>query len=100
MVGNGLLFLQARQKLFSWFVKCERIFGHETFEISVPTLPPGVVINDPRNLEFVYKHEGTFGKGEFVKRPLADLFGSNAPFIDRQESCGCRTRCSFTDALA
>ncbi|KAK8069060.1 cytochrome P450 [Apiospora phragmitis] len=58
LVGNGILFLQARQKLFSWFVKCERQFGYETFQISVPSLPPGVVINDPRNLEYVFKHEG------------------------------------------
>ncbi|KAJ4393633.1 hypothetical protein N0V93_002846 [Gnomoniopsis smithogilvyi] len=75
LVGNGLLFLQAREKLFSWFVKCERIFGHETFELYVPSLPPGVVINDPRNLAFVFKNEGLFAKGEFMKKPLWDLFG-------------------------
>lgn len=75
LVGNGILFLQARQKLFAWFTACERRFGRETFQISVPTLPPGVVINDPRNLEFVWKNEGTFTKGDFFKRLSWDLFG-------------------------
>lgn len=75
LVGNGLLFLQAREKLFSWFVKCERLFGLETFELYVPSLPPGVVINDPRNLDFVFKNEGIFAKGQFMKKPLWDLFG-------------------------
>ncbi|KAI1078872.1 cytochrome P450 [Whalleya microplaca] len=76
LVGNGILFLQARQKLFSWFVKCERQFGYETFQISVPTLPPGVVVNDPKNLEYVFKHESIFGKGDFFKRLSWDLFGN------------------------
>ncbi|KAI0022835.1 cytochrome P450 [Xylariomycetidae sp. FL0641] len=75
LVGNGVLFLQARQKLFSWFVKCERQFGYETFQITVPTLHPGVVINDPKNLEYVFKNEGIFAKGDFVKRRSWDLFG-------------------------
>ncbi|KAK6599010.1 cytochrome P450 [Botrytis cinerea] len=75
-VGNGILFLQARHKLFSWFVKCERKFGWETFEISVPSLPPGVVINDPKNLEYVLKNEGIFAKGDFFKRRSWDLFGN------------------------
>lgn len=75
-MGNGILFLQARQKLFSWFVKCERKFGYETFQISVPSLPPGVVINDPHNLDYVFKNEGVFGKGDFVKSRSWDLFGT------------------------
>jgi hypothetical protein len=70
--------LQARHKLFSWFVKCERLFGFETFEISVPSLPPGVVINDPKNLEFVLKNEGIFGKGAFFKLRSWDLFGESS----------------------
>jgi len=72
------VFIQARHKLFAWFVKCERIFGFETFQISVPTLPPGVVINDPKNLEFILKHEkneGNFAKGEFFHKRSFDLFG-------------------------
>ncbi|KAI0102277.1 cytochrome P450 [Nemania sp. FL0031] len=76
LVGNGLLFLQDRQKLFSWFVKCERQFGLETFQITVPTLHPGVVINDPKNLDYVFKNEGTFAKGDFVKQRSWDLFGN------------------------
>ena len=75
VAGNGILFLQARHKLFSWFVKCEQQFGFETFQISVPSLPPGVVINDPKNLEFVLKNEGIFSKGDFFKRRSWDLFG-------------------------
>jgi hypothetical protein len=78
LAGNGFLFLQARHKLFSWFVNCERQFGFETFQISVPTLPPGAVINDPKNLEYVLKNEGVFTKGDFFKRRSWDLFGSKA----------------------
>ncbi|KAI1758317.1 cytochrome P450 [Xylaria castorea] len=76
IVGNGLLFLQDRQKLFLWFVKCERQFGFETFQITVPTLHPGVVINDPKNLDYVFKNEGVFAKGDFVKQRSWDLFGN------------------------
>ncbi|KAI1410496.1 cytochrome P450 [Hypoxylon sp. FL1857] len=82
IVGNGILFLQPRQKLFSWFVKCERQFGPETFQISVPTLPPGVVINDPKNLEYVFKNEGIFSKGDFFKRLSWDLFGNGIINVD------------------
>ncbi|KAK3349109.1 cytochrome P450 [Lasiosphaeria hispida] len=76
LVGNGLIFLQDRWKLFAWFDKCQRQFGYETVAISVPTLPPGVIIHDPRNLEFVFKHEGIFTKGMFVKGRSWDLFGN------------------------
>ncbi|CZT45857.1 related to cytochrome P450 (CYP94A1) [Rhynchosporium secalis] len=62
--------------MLSWFAKCEQQFGFETFQISVPTLPPGVVINDPKNLEYVFKHEGIFTKGDFFKRRSWDLFGN------------------------
>ncbi|KAL1899821.1 hypothetical protein Sste5346_002687 [Sporothrix stenoceras] len=76
LLGNGILFLQARQKLFAWFVKCQQQFGYETFQVAVPTLPPGVVINDPKNLEYIFKNEGTLiSKGNFVKGMLWDLFG-------------------------
>ena len=54
---------------------CQRHFGLETFQIAVPTLPPGVVINDPKNLEFVFKNEASITKGEFFKRRSWDLFG-------------------------
>ncbi|KAI1422564.1 cytochrome P450 [Xylaria sp. FL1777] len=76
IAGNGLVFLRDRQKLFSWFVKCERQFGLETFQITVPTLHPGVVINNPDNLDYVFKNEGLFAKGDFVKQRSWDLFGN------------------------
>ncbi len=76
IAGNGLVFLQDRQKLFSWFVRCEKHFGLETFQITVPTLHPGVVINDPDNLDYVFKNEGVFAKGDFVKQRSWDLFGN------------------------
>ncbi|KAJ3557505.1 hypothetical protein NPX13_g9912 [Xylaria arbuscula] len=76
IAGNGLVFIQDRQKLFKWFVKCERHFGLETFQITVPTLHPGVVINDPSNLDYVFKNEGIFSKGDFVKQRSWVLFGN------------------------
>ncbi|KAK1759769.1 cytochrome P450 [Echria macrotheca] len=76
LVGNGIQFLQDRWKLFAWFDRCQRLFGYETVALSVPTLPPGVLIHDPRNLEFVFKHEGIFTKGMFVKGRTWDLFGN------------------------
>ncbi|KAI2627095.1 cytochrome P450 [Hypomontagnella submonticulosa] len=82
VAGNGILFLRPRQELFSWFVKCQRLFGHETFQITVPTLPPGVVINDPKNLEFVFKNEDIFSKGDFFKRLSWDLFGNGIINVD------------------
>ncbi|KAG7105368.1 Cytochrome 94A1 like protein [Verticillium longisporum] len=76
VVGNGLIFIQARQKLFRYFVTCERLHGYETLQIAVPSLPPGVIISDPKNLEYVFKHEGIFAKGSFVKERSWDLFGN------------------------
>ncbi|KAK0617035.1 cytochrome P450 [Immersiella caudata] len=76
LVGNGIQFLQDRWKLFAWFGKCQRIFGYETVALTVPTLPPGVLIHDPRTLDFVFKNEGIFTKGNFVKGRSWDLFGS------------------------
>ncbi|KAK4238471.1 cytochrome P450 86B1 [Achaetomium macrosporum] len=76
LVGNGLKFLQSRWKLLGWFDRCQRLFGYETVALSVPTLPPGVLIHSPRNLEFVFKNEGLFTKGKFVKRRSWDLFGN------------------------
>lgn len=75
LLGNAIKFLQPRHILFDWFVKCQRHFGHETFEISVPSLPPGVVINDPAILEFVLKNEARITKGDFFKVRSWDLFG-------------------------
>ena len=78
LAGNGLMFLQDRWKLFSWFDKCQRQFGYETVSLTVPTLPPGILIHDPQNLDFVFKNEGIFTKGRFVKERSWDLFGTYA----------------------
>ncbi|KAK3899746.1 cytochrome P450 [Staphylotrichum tortipilum] len=76
LVGNGIKFLQSRWDLLGWFDKCQRQFGYETVALTVPTLPPGVLIHSPQNLEYVFKNEGLFTKGEFVKRRSWDLFGN------------------------
>ncbi|KAH6894350.1 cytochrome P450 [Thelonectria olida] len=81
-VGNGLVFLQPRQRLFAWFAKCERLFSYETLHISVPSLPPGVIISDPRNLDFVFRNEGVFEKGNFFKDRSWDLFGHGIINVD------------------
>ena len=75
LAGNGLWFLQPRHKLLDWFVRCERLVGFSTYEISVPSLPPGIVINDPQNVEHVLKNHDIFIKGEFVRARSWDLFG-------------------------
>lgn len=79
-MGNGIRFLQERQKLFAWFSRCEQLFGYETLQISVPSLPPGVIISDPKNLDFVFKNESIFAKGEFFKSRSWDLFGTCSRF--------------------
>ncbi|KAK1463744.1 cytochrome P450 [Colletotrichum cuscutae] len=82
LAGNGIIFLRDRQKLFDWFTKCEQLYGYETLQISVPSLPPGVVISDPKNLEYVFKNEGIFAKGEFFKGRSRDLFGNGIINVD------------------
>ncbi|RKF64961.1 Cytochrome P450 86B1 [Erysiphe neolycopersici] len=76
LIGNGLVFLRSRQELFSWFVKCERLFGFETFAISVPSFPAIAAVNDPRNLEFILKNESVFAKGSFFTERTWDLMGN------------------------
>lgn len=76
LAGNGIWFLQPRHKLLDWFVRCERLVGFSTFEISVPSLPPGIVINDPANVEHVLKSNDIFIKGEFFRIRSWDLFGN------------------------
>ena len=61
--------------LCDWFVRQQQIFGDDTYEISVPSLPPGVVISSTANLEFVLKNEATITKGPFFKARSWDLFG-------------------------
>src|SRR5947209_19923098 len=75
VLGNAIKFLQPRHVLFNWVGHCQKLFGLETYEIFVPTLPPGVVIQDPVNLEFVLKNEKHITKGEFFRRRTWDLFG-------------------------
>lgn len=67
--------MRERQRLFAWFTKCERAADYDTLAISVPTLPPGVVVHDPRNLDFIFRNESLFSKGDFVKSRAWDLFG-------------------------
>lgn len=75
-MGNGILFLQPRQKLLAWFARCARAHGAETLRISVPSLPPGVIVACPANLDFVFRGEGvTFAKGDFFRERSLDLFG-------------------------
>ncbi|KAF5021451.1 hypothetical protein F66182_6515 [Fusarium sp. NRRL 66182] len=81
-VGNGIVFLQPRQRLFAWFHRCERLCGYETLHISVPTLPPGVIINDPQNLDFIFRNQGIFEKGDFFKQRSWDLFGHGIINVD------------------
>ncbi|KAM5350745.1 hypothetical protein ACJ41O_007250 [Fusarium nematophilum] len=82
LVGNGLVFLQHRQKLFTWFADCIHRYGHETLQITVPSLPPGVIISSPINLDYVFRNEEMFEKGEFFKGRLRDLFGSGILNVD------------------
>ncbi|KAK2013852.1 cytochrome P450 [Colletotrichum eremochloae] len=82
LAGNGINFLRDRQKLFDWFTKCEQLYGYETLQISVPSLPPGVIISDPRNLDYVFKNEGIFAKGEFFQGRSRDLFGNGIINVD------------------
>ncbi|KAL8986075.1 MAG: hypothetical protein Q9177_004267, partial [Variospora cf. flavescens] len=52
--------------------------GFSTFEISVPSLPPAIVISDPKNVEHVLKNEELFIKGTFFRSRSWDLFGASS----------------------
>ena len=56
--------------------------GFATFEISVPSLPPAIVISDPKNVEHVLKNNEVFVKGTFFRSRSWDLFGRYNAFID------------------
>lgn len=60
----------------------EERFKGETYQISVPSLPPGVVINSPQNMEFVFKNHTTFIKGDFLTKRTGDLFGHGIINVD------------------
>lgn len=79
LLGNAIQFIKPRHELLDWFVRCQRQHGLETLEIAVPTLPPGVIITAPVNLEFVLKNEHLVSKGHFVKSRSWDLFGILLP---------------------
>ncbi|KAL8638941.1 MAG: hypothetical protein Q9228_003954 [Teloschistes exilis] len=76
LAGNGLWFLQPRHKLLDWFVGANHQTGFTTFEITVPSLPPAIVISDPRNVEHVLKNNDVFIKGTFFRSRSWDLFGN------------------------
>ncbi len=79
ILGNAIRFLQPRHLLLDWFVQQQDQFGDETYEICVPSLPPGVVINSAENLEYVLKNESIITKGPFFKDRSWDLFGTIMP---------------------
>ena len=78
LAGNGIWFLQPRHKLLDWFVGANRQTGFSTFEISVPSLPPAIVISDPKNLEHVLNNNQIFIKGTFFRSRSWDLFGEQS----------------------
>ncbi|MCJ1478161.1 hypothetical protein MMC13_006837 [Lambiella insularis] len=74
--GNGLWFLQPRHKLLDWFAQVQPVVGFDTYEISIPSLPPAIVVSDPKNVEHVLKNNELFIKGEFFRSRSWDLFGN------------------------
>ncbi|KAI4162145.1 MAG: hypothetical protein LQ342_004161 [Letrouitia transgressa] len=74
LAGNGLWFLQHRQTLLDWFVGANHQTGYSNFEISVPSLPPTILISDPKNVEHVLKNNDIFIKGNFFRSRSWDLF--------------------------
>ncbi|UZP37245.1 hypothetical protein NXS19_005061 [Fusarium pseudograminearum] len=96
LVGNGIIFLQPRQKLFSWFHRCERLYGYETLHITVPSLPPGVIVNDPQNLDFIFRNEGVFEKANSSSSALG-ISSAMASSMSTASSGGCSARrdCGF-----
>ncbi|MCJ1352670.1 MAG: hypothetical protein MMC33_002654 [Icmadophila ericetorum] len=76
LAGNGIWFLQPRHKLLDWFAEVHPKVGFGTFEISVPSLPPAIVVNDPRSVEHILKNNELFIKGDFFRSRSWDLFGN------------------------
>lgn len=72
LLGNGLTFLQPRHILLDFFTACSHL---GTYEISVPTLPPGIIVNDPQNVEYILRNHEIFVKGHIFKNRSWDLFG-------------------------
>ena len=84
ILGNAIRFLQPRHVLFDWFVQQQHDLGDETYEIFVPSLPPGVVISSTENLEYVLKNESIITKGPFFKNRSWDLFGTMFYKVNRR----------------
>ena len=61
-----------------WFAQIQPDVGFDTYEISVPALPPAIVVNDPKNLEHVLKNNELFVKGDYFRSRSWDLFGTLA----------------------
>ena len=61
--------------MLDWFAQCERVMGIQTVELFIPTMPPTILITDPRNIEHVLKNNEVFIKGEFFRTRSWDLFG-------------------------
>ncbi len=76
LAGNGLWFLKPKHMMLDWFAQCERIIGMQTVELFIPTMPPTILITDPRNIEHVLKNNEIFIKGEFFQIRSWDLFGT------------------------
>lgn len=72
--GYGLWFLRPRYTLLQWLAHVQDDMGFETFELPVPSLPPAVLVNDPKILEQVLRDTSTFVKGHFFKARSEDLF--------------------------
>ncbi|MCJ1392632.1 hypothetical protein MMC18_005502 [Xylographa bjoerkii] len=76
LAGNGLWFLQPRHELLEWFAQIQPIVGFDTYEISIPSLPAAIIVNDPKNVEHVLKNNELFIKGEYFRSRSWDLFGN------------------------
>ena len=73
--------------------RCIKQYGQETLGVVIPILPPGVIIANPVNLDFIFKHEELFRKGQFFRSRLQDLFGYGIVNVDgdlwrRQRAAG------------
>lgn len=62
--------------MLEWFTQCQRIMGVQTVELFIPTLPPTILITDPKNVEHVLKNHEIFIKGGFFRIRSWDLFGT------------------------
>jgi len=76
LAGNGLWFLKPKRMMLEWFAQCERVMGVQTVELFIPTLPPTILITDPKNIEHVLRNNEIFIKGEFFRTRSWDLFGT------------------------